>query len=378
MSYSVLLIDNEPLIVEGLRILVSMYLDDVGDIYTAYSGEDGIEQAVAHMPDVIITDIRMGEVSGLNMIEALNQRGCHSHFILLSGYAEFEYAKKAIALGVDEYLTKPIEEEELIKAWNKIIAKIKEEKARAEGSHQSESALSPFESYRESLSSADIPYGIITDGDVGELELALDQGIFEQCERIAERVFSRLSDGSYGYEESRNASLRLVEYGFSRMSRIVDIDSALGKQYISRLESIDRLKNTDRLRIWVMDAYDILIKTGSATLDGDRTDIITLAKEYIKANYNRNISLQDISSNLNINATYFSELFKKRTGITYKNYLTLVRVHQARKLLIETDMKIYEICEAVGYADVNNLNRVFEKEYGMKPNEYRKQKSNLL
>ncbi|MBR1919113.1 MAG: helix-turn-helix domain-containing protein [Spirochaetales bacterium] len=62
----------------------------------------------------------------------------------------------------------------------------------------------------------------------------------------------------------------------------------------------------------------------------------------------------------------------------WKNYLTLVRIHQARKLLVETDMKIYEICEAVGYVDVNNLNRVFEKEYGMKSNEYRKQKSILL
>ena len=82
--------------------------------------------------------------------------------------------------------------------------------------------------------------------------------------------------------------------------------------------------------------------------------------------------MNDISERFFINPYYFSQLFKKRTGVTYQKYLTGIRMSRAKKLLEETDLKLFEISEMVGYSDVNHFRRVFEKYEGVKPNEYRK------
>ena len=102
-----------------------------------------------------------------------------------------------------------------------------------------------------------------------------------------------------------------------------------------------------------------------------KKDIVLEAKEYIRQNYNKNITLNDISERFYINPYYFSQLFKKKTGTTYQKYLTDYRVDRARKLLEETDLRIYEVCKLVGYSDVNHFNQVFERSEGCKPSEYR-------
>lgn len=102
-----------------------------------------------------------------------------------------------------------------------------------------------------------------------------------------------------------------------------------------------------------------------------KKDVIAEAKEYIRQNYNQNISLNDISGKFYINPYYFSQLFKKKTGMTYQKYLTDYRVDRAKKLLAETELHIYEVCKAVGYSDVNHFNQTFERVEGMKPSEYR-------
>ena len=78
-----------------------------------------------------------------------------------------------------------------------------------------------------------------------------------------------------------------------------------------------------------------------------------------------------ISGKFYINPYYFSQLFKKKTGMTYQKYLTDYRVDRAKKLLAETELHIYEVCKAVGYSDVNHFNQTFERVEGMKPSEYR-------
>ena len=63
--------------------------------------------------------------------------------------------------------------------------------------------------------------------------------------------------------------------------------------------------------------------------------------------------------------------FKKKTGMTYQNYLISYRIDRAKKLLAETDLRIYEVCKLVGYNDVNHFNQVFERSESMKPSEFR-------
>lgn len=87
----------------------------------------------------------------------------------------------------------------------------------------------------------------------------------------------------------------------------------------------------------------------------EKKDVIQEAKEYITKNFNREIGLNEISEKFFINPYYFSQLFKKKTGETYQNYLIGLRVERAKKLLTETDLKIYEVCEKVGYSGRKSL-----------------------
>ena len=90
-------------------------------------------------------------------------------------------------------------------------------------------------------------------------------------------------------------------------------------------------------------------------------------------NYNKKILLNELADRLYLNPSYFSQLFKKKTGMTYQSYLTEYRIERAKKLLEETDLRIYEICELVGYTDSKHFNQLFERSVEMTPGEYRHQ-----
>lgn len=96
------------------------------------------------------------------------------------------------------------------------------------------------------------------------------------------------------------------------------------------------------------------------------------AKQYIQENYQNSITLEDVSTRVGFNATYFSSLFKKDTGYTFLEYLSEVRMNQAKILLKETNLGVAAICEKVGYSDVKHFTKMFTKHIGLKPNEYRK------
>ncbi len=99
---------------------------------------------------------------------------------------------------------------------------------------------------------------------------------------------------------------------------------------------------------------------------------IRIAKQYIKENYMKPISLEEVSDYVGFNASYFSTVFKKETGINFLEYLSEVRMNEAKELLKNTKLNVSEICEKVGYSDVKYFTKFFKRIVGIKPNEYRK------
>jgi two-component system response regulator YesN len=96
------------------------------------------------------------------------------------------------------------------------------------------------------------------------------------------------------------------------------------------------------------------------------------AKKYIQENYKKPITLEEVSTIIGFNATYFSSLFKKDTGYTFLEYVSELRINKAKDLLKETNTGIAVICEQVGYNDIKHFTKTFVKYTGLKPNEYRK------
>lgn len=121
---TVMLVDDEPLILEGLKNIIPWEQYGFNVLDTCRSGKQAMESFERNPVDLIITDINMPEINGLDLIEKLNT--C-TKFIVLSGYQDFNYVKKGLALGIDNYLLKPIDEQELIDSLFQVKDKIKRE-----------------------------------------------------------------------------------------------------------------------------------------------------------------------------------------------------------------------------------------------------------
>ncbi|GIO31537.1 hypothetical protein J2TS6_26780 [Paenibacillus albilobatus] len=128
MMLKVLIVDDEPKLREGLRTLIPWEEQGYRVVDTAANGQEALEKYEAHKPELILADIRMPGMDGLQLIQELRSRGADSHMLILSGYADFEYAKRAISCRVDGYLLKPVDEDELVSYLEQIREAIEKER----------------------------------------------------------------------------------------------------------------------------------------------------------------------------------------------------------------------------------------------------------
>lgn len=130
MVYTVLIVDDEYLIRKGMRQFLDWEQYGFTIIGEVANGLEALKFAKANQVDLIITDIRMPGLDGLELVEKLHENNLFPYVTILSGYGEFEYARKAIEREVLSYLLKPIEEEELIEMLKRAKKKLDENEKR--------------------------------------------------------------------------------------------------------------------------------------------------------------------------------------------------------------------------------------------------------
>ena len=116
----VLVVDDESVVRRGIVLGVdwaSMGCVVVGE---ATNGEEGIAAVERYNPNLIITDIRMPHMDGIEMMTELRRRGCRAHVILLTAYSDFSYARSALQFGAADYLLKPFRDQELVAAIGRV------------------------------------------------------------------------------------------------------------------------------------------------------------------------------------------------------------------------------------------------------------------
>lgn len=150
--YKVVIIDDEPIIVEGLSKSIAWQNWDCGVAAVAGSGEEGLEVIRREKPDILFSDIRMPGMDGLAMIAALKSEFPHMEITILTGYRDFEYAREAIRMGVTRFLLKPSRMDELKEAVDVMCANLKEyERVRSlYGPAQDDGGIPETESPEES------------------------------------------------------------------------------------------------------------------------------------------------------------------------------------------------------------------------------------
>lgn len=107
------------------------------------------------------------------------------------------------------------------------------------------------------------------------------------------------------------------------------------------------------------------------------TPLIDTIKQYINENYHKDISLEDVAKHVSLNTSYLSRYFKQHTHSKFIDYLSEVRVEKAKLILQDNTIRVYEVCDKVGYKNIQHFYKVFKQFTGFTPTEFRKHMSNL-
>jgi len=330
----------------------------------APDGEMALSLMQDIMPDILITDVKMPFMDGIELSRRAKKAMPWIKIIILSGHDEFEYAKQAIAIGVEDYLLKPVTSAMLMETLNKVAVRIEEEKEKFKNVEKliagmqdiRVSGLIPFlENNKLPMidmlryaSRADIP------GLVEEYLNSFDRKSITSLVFKNYIIVDILMTASKIIEELKgNARYVLSEY--SDVSSVLNDDH--GAEHTKNL-----LKSILEKAVEFRDAV-----TGSKY-----NEIIARAQEYIKKNYfEKDISLHSVAKEVNISPNHFSMIFSQETGETFINYITRVRLEHAKVLLKTTKKRTADIGYEVGYNDTHYFSYVFKKNTGMTPKEFR-------
>ena len=140
------------------------------------------------------------------------------------------------------------------------------------------------------------------------------------------------------------------------------------------LQALLDFKNYEELRSWFLTKIREAASNVLNNKEKTSVSLIEKAKEYIKGHYFKDLSLDEVSREIDISPYYFSKLFKEETGENFIEYLTSIRREKAQELLSMTDKSMKEICCEVGYSDPNYFSRSFKKNVGVTPTEYKEGK----
>ena len=111
--YKVIVVEDETMVRRGIILTIDWAALDCVIAGEAANGEEGAELAVRLSPDIIVTDVKLPRMDGVEMITKLREQGCRAKFIILTAYSDFKYAQSALRLGVSDYLLKPLRDGDL-------------------------------------------------------------------------------------------------------------------------------------------------------------------------------------------------------------------------------------------------------------------------
>lgn len=392
--YCALIVDDESIIRRGLRCMIPWASLGFSEVREAASAESALRTTEETRVDLIITDICMPGMDGLEMTRRLKALQPGIRIMVLTGYDNFQYAQRCCALGVKHLLIKPVDESELtrliaeqveeMRADGRLGTTEQEVRRSAELSQRMllESlfaALSKGASSREDLATIESLSGISSDERVCAVVLRPAIELSDEWRghrtllimSIAKLLSGMTESGRAGYcfaAENMAVALLRASGGIEAASFAENAAMLVEAEYgMPCALGVGRCTDLSGFSLSLVQAEEALRRSG-------RTEpgrLVKAALEIIHTRYVSDISVAQISEELHVSTNYFSRLFKHEMGQGCNEYITGVRIKAAKKLLLESEMRCYEIAEAVGYRDANYFSLAFKKNTGVSPEQYR-------
>ena len=206
-----------------------------------------------------------------------------------------------------------------------------------------------------------------------KIEYSIKINDTEALKKTLEYIFSFARFGNIGLDDFKTLLLKML---ISVNKIYIDNTENNGIDF-DLFNKIFKMNNISEIQEFYFETYKSLAKEIEKERNSEEQRYIIDAKKYIDDNYSDStLTLDSISTRLFLSSGYFSRLFKKSTGLTFIDYLTEIRMQQAKKLLTGSNMKVYEISVKVGYDDPNYFSYNFKKHVGVTPSVYRKGKTN--
>ncbi|WP_313639103.1 response regulator [Paenibacillus sp.] len=480
----ILIADDDKLIRYYMKSLISEVMMDTYEIIEASNGKSLIELCCKHSPQIAFVDIKMPYLDGISAIEKSRISCPHTKFVVLTAYADFSYAKRCIALGVDDYLLKPVESETLEKLLNDLTTKIKTESSFDSIKFQHK-VISLFNSpinnknSRESNLKNDntqflyfeffiicknydeiynnmystlsndlveftddiVKFGstsVIFNSKLGNLLLVIQATkersgyivnslnlILQKHNKYENLNISCLSTSSITLYDLLDNAIQINQkssciYACSsgQVQKIEDIVSKLYKEDFAFLDLFSKvisayidsnepeysinikslIKNThfeslnidfktlisytDKItghtfkEIKPMPFLKELLRLNDSlkiNISQSSLDKINLIREYIDKNYMNDISISTISEIYNLTPNYVSKLFHDKFEVKFSDYLTQVRIYNAKLLLASSkEVSIKTVSSLVGYNSPRHFTNIFYKTTNVYPSDYKK------
>ena len=412
----VFLVDDEIVIREGIRESFPWEETPYSLVGEAPDGEMALPIIRDTNPDIVITDIKMPFMDGLELCRELKSQMPWIGIIVLSGYDEFEYARQCIKLGVREYLLKPINSADLREALDKVSAQLKEERktlehaaslrARMEDGGKflkekligslfsDETALEDAHNVLKQLRSmgcpVPAPFYVVIDaafsptGTGQEAAALLAESSGGIVNASASRTGTRLlvlGDTAEDAEERAYAVATSLSQELER-SECKEIRVGIGEIVDDPEKIFQSFKTARHIRHLLAERKDeraviLGVREMGEVSDEKVPSVISEAKLYMSQNYsNANLMLQDVAKAVNMSKSRFSTVFSQTTGQSFTEYLIYLRLSKAKELLKTSNLKSSQIATEIGYNDSHYFSYIFKKNVGMTPSDYRSQYQN--
>jgi two-component system response regulator YesN len=363
--YKLMLVDDSETTLKELRRLKIWGKSGFMVSAVARNGYEALLKLAAAPVDLVITDIRMPKVNGLELLQKTMERGLAKTVVLLSEYQEFSYARQGMVWGAFDYLVKPVGEADLEKLLVRVARRLHEMAVKERKLRQLEEQVAK---------------------NIGADYLAFE------VRKLTEYVVTRnlRAEGA-----ARNLILILSEALDLRKIVIivekatVEIITALQQRYPWLVNFIDfkLVQRIDCTRIQnavqLADAFAGLLvaliqKINKLKLGNGSNTIIEQTCSYVLEHVGHALAIKNIAEALFLHRSYLSEVFKRQTGVRLNEYIRLVKLERAKKMIADGQLLNYQIANQLGFKDVEYFSRLFKKYTGMLPSEYHEASVTIL